>query len=285
MRKYWALKLFTNPVTAPVMFVMDALNGFKATMELKKQFDAEIEDIAKRENKHPAIVHREIFNLKTEIVGDRNTIPHDKPTLVVANHPDGYADVTAFTSFLAEIRPDFLMFGSDILLQHDWIKDQLLPLAVTNRTDAQNKIKNSQVINQGFEYIRKGGCVGLFPAKGLPEPISIMTPVIDKRWTSIPAIALEIEDAVVVPVHIDVCRTPFLQAAERLMQRKEHKTIAKVLAGIQRAKMYGSTVRITIGQPLYQDQSTVPQNETPDQREARRKKSLTHLYRESNSPR
>lgn len=95
------------------------------------------------------------LNVKLE-VENRENIPFDKRTLIVANHPIGSIDGMALISIMGEKRSDLLFPVNDLLCALPGLQGVFVPINKYGKNSS-----NHDVLNEAF---KGGACVMYFPA-------------------------------------------------------------------------------------------------------------------------
>lgn len=140
------------------------------------------------------------LNLRYELpVEDLENIPAKGPVVVVANHPHGMSDGIVFGDILVRRRSDAKLVVNEFLGAFEEMEPWMIKVNVYEDNDA--KSKNYQGMKQTLGWLKKGGCIGIFPA-GSASSFSLKDGhVTDDPWNTNFAALIRRSKATVVPMY------------------------------------------------------------------------------------
>lgn len=125
-------------------------------------------------------------------------IPETGPTVVVANHPHGMADGLMFGDILTRRRSDVRLIVNEQLTLCKELEPWVIKVDVYESGDSRRK--NISGIRQMLAWLKKGGCIGIFPA-GSASSFSLKDrQVTDDPWNTNFAALVRKTKATVVPL-------------------------------------------------------------------------------------
>lgn len=84
------------------------------------------------------------------------------PLLFVANHPYGGLDALLLMVLMARVRPAFKLLGNSILEAIPELTSVLIPMDIQD--GKKNMFQNSREFRKLIRELKRGGCLGMFPA-------------------------------------------------------------------------------------------------------------------------
>lgn len=131
-------------------------------------------------------------------LSDLENIPATGPVVVVANHPHGMADGLMFGDILTRRRSDARMVVNEQLSLCKEMEPWMIKVDVYDSSDSRRK--NFSGIKQMLAWLKKGGCIGIFPA-GSASSFSLKDRhVTDDAWNTNFAALVRKTKATVVPL-------------------------------------------------------------------------------------
>ena len=130
---------------------------------------------------------------------DLHRIPRQGPLIVVANHPYGGLDGLMLGAIIARARTDFKLLANRYLSAIAAVGDAIIPVDVLGGRTAMRF--NMRSLRQAVDWLRSGGCLGVFPAGEVSRFRPVELSVVDQTWGSHVAALLRRSKASVVPVY------------------------------------------------------------------------------------
>ena len=193
--------------------------------------------------------------------GAFENIPKEGPLVIVANHPFGGLDGLVLGAALARVRPDFKLLLNHLLSVFPALEAWSIPV---DPFGDEPKAKNLQSMRRSFEYLRRGGCLVVFPAGKVSHFQWKQKCVLDGEWNSHAAALAKKTGAKVVPVYFEGRNSLPFQGAGLV-----HPRLRTVLLPRELMNKSGSTLRFCVGNPIGPEK--IRKFETPE--------SLNHYLR------
>mgnify|MGYP002817929016 CR=1 FL=1 len=169
-------------------------------------------------------------------------IPKEGPLVIVANHPFGGLDGLVLGAALARVRPDFKLLLNYLLNVFPALDQWAIP--VDPFGDAP-KAANLQSMRRSLEYLRRGGCLVVFPAGKVSHFQWKHKSVLDGEWNPHAAALAKKAGAKVVPVYFEGRNSLKFQSAGMV-----HPRLRTVLLPRELINKSGSTLRFCVGNPI-----------------------------------
>ena len=190
----------------------------------------------------------EKLNISVDLTREQGAvIPKSGPTLVVANHPYGVIDGLVLCSLMAQIRSDYKIITHRVLRQAPATMDKILPIDF-DETEAA-LATNIETRQEAAAYLKQGGAVIIFPAGAISLAPKLIGDAYDKEWKTFAAKLAMQQDTVTVPFLFDGQNSLLFQAARHISL-----TLAYSLMFREICKLMGTTVSLTMRQPLHADE-------------------------------
>lgn len=184
------------------------------------------------------------LNLRYEMPrGALENIPATGPVIVVANHPHGMSDGMIFGDLLTRRRSDARLVVNELLAAFKEIEPWIFKVDVFETEES--KRKNYHGMKQTLSWLKKGGCIGLFPA-GSASSYSIKDGhVTDDPWNTNFASLIRRTGATVVPVYFSG-RNSILFQIVSLISRKARLLLLPGQVGRDGRMLH----KVIIGKPI-----------------------------------
>ncbi len=190
----------------------------------------------------------EKLNISVNLTAESGAaIPKSGPTLVVANHPYGVIDGLVLCSLMAQVRSDYKIITHRVLRQAPATMDKILPIDF-DETEAA-LATNIETRQEAAAYLKQGGAVIIFPAGAISLAPKLIGDAYDKEWKTFAAKLAMQTDTVTVPFLFDGQNSLLFQAARHISL-----TLAYSLMFREICKLMGTTVSLTMRQPLHADE-------------------------------
>ncbi len=184
------------------------------------------------------------LNLRYLLPNDElKNIPATGPTIVVANHPHGLADGLMFGDLMTRRRSDVRLIVNEQLSLCKELEPWVIKVDVYESTES--KRKNYAGMKQMLAWLRKGGCIGIFPA-GSASSFSLKDRhVTDDPWNTNFAALVRKTKATVVPVYFPG-RNSLLFQGVSLLKKSARVALLPREVGRDGRKEH----RIIVGKPI-----------------------------------
>ena len=184
------------------------------------------------------------YGLHLDIVGGSlKNIPHNKPLIIIANHPYGILDGLMLGHILAQTRGDFRILANHVFRKAADLNRVILPISF-DETKESVKL-NLETRKFALDYLHNGGAIGIFPGGTVSTARKPFAHPMDPAWRSFTARLIAKSGATVVPLFFDVANSSLFQYASRL-----HYTLRMGLLIKEFRARVGTPVRVVVGGPL-----------------------------------
>ena len=121
------------------------------------------------------------YHLDLEIVsGDVNTIPPKGPLVVVSNHPYGILDGLMLGYILSQKRKNFRILANQVFMKSDDLSEAILPICFDETKEAAKQNITTRAV--ALEYLKDGGCIGIFPGGTVSTARKPFGKPVDPSW-------------------------------------------------------------------------------------------------------
>ena len=184
------------------------------------------------------------YGLSLDVVGGSlDNIPRTGPLIVIANHPYGILDGLILRHILSVTRGDFRILAHKIFRKAEDLDRIILPVNFDETKEAI--AQNIETRKVALDYLREGGCVGVFPGGTVSTAVTPFAKPMDPGWRGFTARMIAKSDATVVPIYFDGHTSRLFQMASHL-----HTTLRMGLLIKEFRKRVDTPVRIVIGAPI-----------------------------------
>ena len=177
------------------------------------------------------------------IRGSLADIPREGPLVVVANHPFGILDGLLLGHVLQEARSDFRVIAHQVFRKAEDLQRVILPISFDETKEAQKL--NLETRRAAIDYLRDGGCIGIFPGGTVSTAASPRGMPLDPRWRTFTAKMIAKSGATVVPIYFHGTNRRRFQVASHL-----HYTLRMALLISEFKARVGARAPVAIGQPI-----------------------------------
>ena len=184
------------------------------------------------------------YGLSLDVAGGSlDNIPRTGPLIVIANHPYGILDGLILGHILSVTRGDFRILAHKIFRKAEDLDRIILPVNFDETKEAI--AQNIETRKVALDYLREGGCVGVFPGGTVSTAVTPFAKPMDPGWRGFTARMIAKSDATVVPIYFDGHTSRLFQMASHL-----HTTLRMGLLIKEFRKRVDTPVRIVIGAPI-----------------------------------
>ena len=184
------------------------------------------------------------YGLSLDVVGGSlDNIPRTGPLIVIANHPYGILDGLILGHILSVTRGDFRILAHKIFRKAADLDRVILPVNFDETKEAI--AQNIDTRKVALDYLREGGCVGVFPGGTVSTAVTPFAKPMDPGWRGFTARMIAKSNATVVPIYFDGHTSRLFQMASHL-----HSTLRMGLLIKEFRKRVDTPVRIVIGAPI-----------------------------------
>ena len=170
-------------------------------------------------------------------------IPASGPLVVVANHPFGALDGLLLLDLIGRVRPDVKLLGNQWLAALPELRPHILRVNVFGGPGAAHS--NGLAFRQALHWLRRGGCVALFPAGEVAHRVAADGRAVDSAWRETAAELAVRTASPVLPVLVSGANSPLFRAAGRI-----HPLLRTLLLPRELRAKRGSRVSVRIGSPM-----------------------------------
>ncbi|MEO1291764.1 MAG: lysophospholipid acyltransferase family protein [Pseudomonadota bacterium] len=178
--------------------------------------------------------------------GGLDNIPPEGPLVCVANHPFGIADGLTFGRIMAETRGDFKILANSVFVKAPEVEPHILPIDFAETREAVRQ--NLATRKFALEYLRGGGCIGVFPGGAVSTSSKFYKRAFDPEWKTFTAKLIQQSGAKVVPIFFEGQNSRLFQVASHLSD-----TLRLALLINEFDNRVGGPIRVVIGEPLGED--------------------------------
>ncbi|MCR9108764.1 lysophospholipid acyltransferase family protein [Marivita sp. XM-24bin2] len=184
------------------------------------------------------------YGLSLDVVGGSlDNIPQTGPLIVIANHPYGILDGLILGRILSVTRGDFRILAHKVFRKAENLDRIILPVNFDETKEAV--AQNIQTRKVALDYLRGGGCMGVFPGGTVSTAATPFATPMDPGWRGFTARMIAKSNATVVPIYFDGHTSRLFQMASHL-----HMTLRLGLLIKEFKKRIDTPVRIVIGAPV-----------------------------------
>ncbi|MGG7646306.1 lysophospholipid acyltransferase family protein [Rhodovulum sp. YNF3179] len=184
------------------------------------------------------------YGLSLEVIGGAlSNIPATGPVVVIANHPYGILDGLMLGHILSRARGDFRILAHRVFRKAEELDRVVLPINFDETKEAARQ--NIAVRRQSHDYLKAGGCIGVFPGGTVSTAQRPFGAPMDPGWRSFTAKLIARSDATVVPIYFDGANSRLFQLASHV-----HYTLRMALLIKEFRKRVDEPVRVVVGAPV-----------------------------------
>ncbi len=174
---------------------------------------------------------------------DCTRIPESGPLVVAANHPTGLLDGAAVAALCLRRRADVRILVNRLLPVHEALEPYLIrvdPYGRRSSTDA-----NRTPLRRAVEWLRRGGCLVVFPAGDVSRPDWRHWGITDPEWSPTVARLIRLGRADAVAIHIRASNSPVFHLLGVV-----HPRLKTLRLPAELLNKRGSRIEVRIGMPV-----------------------------------
>ena len=176
--------------------------------------------------------------------GSLDDIPRRGPLVVISNHPFGILDGLMMGYILAITRGDFRIMANHVFRKARDLNQVILPISFDQTRDAM--ATNLETRKVALQYLRAGGCVGIFPGGTVSTAVKPMGGrAMDPGWRTFTAKMISKSNASVLPIYFDGVNSRRWQIASHV-----HPSLRLGLLINEFKTRVGRSVEIAVGKPV-----------------------------------
>ena len=173
-------------------------------------------------------------------------IPKTGRVVAVSNHPYGVIDGLVLCALMAEVREDYKIITHRVLRQAPAVMDKILPIDF-DETEAA-LANNLQVRSDAMAHLKNDGAIIIFPAGAISLAPHLFGNAYDLEWKTFAAKLATQKNTTTVPFYFDGRNSVLFQMARRVSQ-----TLGYSLMFREICKLMGTSVNITMRNPIDSD--------------------------------
>lgn len=230
------------PFLSPAAPLLGQLLGIHSLNRIYREVHARLADA----EHDPAFFMKTLRVMRTSVEIDAECFerfPADGPLIVIANHPYGGIDGVAMGALLASARRDCKLMGNFLLSRIDGMRGSMISVDPFEREGSARS--NLAGMREALQWLRGGGCLGVFPAGEVSAFNWRSLSVVDRDWSPhVVPLALR-TGATVLPMYFEGRNRLFFQLAGLL-----HPRLRTLLLAREFCNMQDSVLRVRIGRPI-----------------------------------
>jgi putative hemolysin len=186
----------------------------------------------------------ERYGLDLDVIsGSLDNIPRSGPLIVISNHPYGILDGLMLGYILSKTRGDFRILAHQVFRKAEDLNRIILPISFDETREAMKV--NLETRKIAVDYMRDGGCIGIFPGGTVSTSLKPFGHPMDPGWRTFTAKMISRSRAKVVPVFFEGVNSRLFQVASHL-----HYTLRMALLINEFRLRVGDPVKVVVGDPL-----------------------------------
>lgn len=226
----------------PVTAILARFLGIHSLNRIYREVHSRLEDA----EHDPAFFMKTLRVMRTSIEMEADCFgrfPSTGPLIVIANHPYGGIDGVALGALLSSVRSDSKLMGNFLLSRIDGIRGSIINVDPFEREGSSQY--NYSGVREALKWLRKGGCLGVFPAGEVSAFNWRSLSVSDRTWSShIVPLALR-TGATIVPLYFVGRNRLFFQLAGIL-----HPRFRTLLLASEFCNMQDAVLSVRVGRPI-----------------------------------
>jgi len=188
------------------------------------------------------IVNR--YDLELDLIsGSLKNINKSGPTVIVSNHPYGILDGLIMGYILSKTRGDFRILAHRVFKRAKDLDDVILPISFDEDKKAAKQNINTR--KEALNYLKNGGCIGIFPGGTVSTSLKPFGKALDPSWRNFTAKLIAKSGANVVPIFFQGSNSRLFQIASHL-----HYNLRVGLMINEFRRRIDNKVKVAIGENL-----------------------------------
>jgi putative hemolysin len=185
-----------------------------------------------------------VMRIRLDIAGAwPPALPIGEPLVIVANHPFGIGDGVALLALAEQLGRPFRILVSNDLMRIEEMAAFGLPVSFEDTREAQ--ALNLRTRREAMRLLKEGVTIIVFPAGGVATAAKVFGRAEDLPWKQFTARLVRAGGASVLPVHVHGQNGPLFHLVSKWSQTLRYG----LLIGAFR-RLYGRTIRLTVGEPI-----------------------------------
>tara|TARA_B100001057_G_scaffold494282_1_gene590484 strand:- start:820 stop:1680 length:861 start_codon:yes stop_codon:yes gene_type:complete len=199
------------------------------------------------------IVNR--YDLELDLIsGSLKNINKSGPIVVVSNHPYGILDGLIMGYILSKTRGDFRILAHRVFKRAKDLDDVILPISFDEDKEAAKQNINTR--KEALNYLKNGGCIGIFPGGTVSTSLKPFGKALDPSWRNFTAKLIAKSGANVIPIFFQGSNSRLFQIASHL-----HYNLRVGLMINEFRRKIDNKVKVAIGENLPLEQIKLRNND------------------------
>jgi len=173
---------------------------------------------------------------------DLKRIPKEGPFIIVSNHPLGALDGILMMHIMGKIRPDFKIMGNFLL--HKIRPLEPMVIAVNPFETRKEAYSSSSGMRESIRHIKKGGCLGIFPA-GEVSTKDEEGNITDREWQESAIKLIKKLNVPIIPMYFRAKNSPLFYRMSAL-----HANLQTAMLPTEMVRPRTKPIQIRIGKPI-----------------------------------
>lgn len=175
--------------------------------------------------------------------GRLESVPHEGPVLIVANHPFGGIEGVILASLISQVRKDVKVLANELLKRIPELDELFIGVNVFGGEQAKHT--NRRAIKEANQHLKEGGVLIIFPAGEVSAWQASENKITDKEWSQSVAKFVKHAEATTVPIFINGMNSKLFYQAGRI-----HPLLRTALLGRELLNKSGETISVSVGNPI-----------------------------------
>ena len=230
------------PLMRPFASMLGRLLGIHSLNQIYQEVYSQLSD----KEHDPAFFMKTLRVMRSSVEVEAeyfDRIPAEGPLIVIANHPFGGIDGVAMGALLSSVRSDSKLMGNFLLSRIDGIRGSIIEVDPFEREGSVRS--NFSGMRKALNWVREGGCLGVFPAGEVSAFGWRSLSVVDRVWSpQIVPLALR-TGATILPIFFEGRNRILFQLAGML-----HPSMRTLMLASEFVNMRDLVLRVRVGKPI-----------------------------------